>query len=89
MTQSSPQPTHQFRGKLTHTTLMLLLPLTTIPIALLGFIILFKTTRFLREQVFVQFTELIQSPRLDDRLSLATTRLISATMMLSLTGDLI
>ncbi len=61
MTQSNLQPNQQFRGKLTRTTLLLLLPLTVIPIALLGFIILFNTTSFLREQIALRFNNVIQT----------------------------
>jgi len=61
MTESSPQPTQQFRGKLTRATLLLLLPITIIPIAFLGSIILFNTTNFLREQVILQFNNVAQT----------------------------
>ncbi|HBX68797.1 MAG TPA: hypothetical protein DEH25_05285 [Chloroflexi bacterium] len=55
MTQSSPKPTQQFRGKLTRTSLLLLLPLTLIPVAILGIITLTNTSNFLRDQITTQF----------------------------------
>lgn len=44
MTQPSPQPTQKFRGKLTRSTLLFVLPLTIIPIALFGIINLYNST---------------------------------------------
>ena len=55
MTQSSPKPTRQFRGKLTRTTLLLLLPLTLVPVTIMGIITLTNTNNFLREQIITQF----------------------------------
>jgi GAF domain-containing protein/HAMP domain-containing protein len=55
MKKSGPQPTQQFRGKLTHTSLLLILPLALIPVAILGIITLVSTNNFLREQVTTQF----------------------------------
>ncbi len=56
MTQSSPQPTRQFRGKLTRRTLLQLLPLTMITVAALGVITLLNTANFLRNQIINQFS---------------------------------
>ena len=55
MTQSSSQPTQQFRGKLTRTSLLLLLPLSLIPVAILGIINLYNTYNFLQRQAITQF----------------------------------
>ena len=55
MTQSSQKPTRQFRGKLTRTSLLLLLPLALIPVTIMGFITLTNTNNFLREQITNQF----------------------------------
>ena len=56
MTQSSPHPTRQFRGKLTRKTLLQLLPLTMIPVAALGIFTLYNTGNFLRDQIINQFS---------------------------------
>jgi len=55
MTESSPKPTRQFRGKLTRTSLLLLLPLTLIPVTIMGIITLANTNNFLRDQIITQF----------------------------------
>ena len=68
MNQSSPKPTRQFRGKLTRTSLLLLLPLTLIPIAILGIVTLYNTGNFLREQIIIQFNNVAnqQSKQIDE-----------------------
>ncbi len=56
MTQSSPHPTRQFRGKLTRKALLQFLPLTMITVAALGIFTLYNTGNFLRDQIINQFS---------------------------------
>jgi len=71
MTQSSTPPTRQFRGKLTRTSLLLLLPLTIIIVGVLGVITLYSTSAFLRNQILAQFSNIadLQSRNLDELVS--------------------
>ncbi len=51
MSQAPPANPHPFRGKLTHNTLLVLLPLALIPVLLSGIITLYLTNNFLRYQL--------------------------------------
>ncbi|MBN1666987.1 MAG: GAF domain-containing protein [Anaerolineales bacterium] len=61
MSQAPSSPTPTFRGKLTRTTLLILLPISVIPVLVLGLITLQNTNRLLSTQLDAQLTRLTQT----------------------------